>query len=402
MRDVARGVAWLSLIRVLIRGISFVRIAFLARVLSPSQFGLFSIAGLVLSFCEVITETGINIILIQKGALTQKIIDTAYVVSIIRGIIIALIIAVFAYPVAWIFQSPEAASIIMWIAIVPLIKGFINPSIVSYIKNLTFRYEFYLRSAIYLVESTIAVIATLILSSPLGIVIGMIAGAIVEVVYSHIAISPKPAIRIDITSLKHILSKGKWITATSIFSYLYQYGDNMAVGRLLGSGALGQYDMAYKIAMLPITEIADVFVKTAFPVYKKMKNNLMKDYLRTLTYISILMLSSSLVCYFFADEIVLLLLGPKWSSISEILQALAILGALRGILHTTLAPLYATDKQKVVTIQTGISLSVLLITVVPFIYSFGLLGAAYSATLGTLVAIPYSLWNVIKLIKHEA
>jgi O-antigen/teichoic acid export membrane protein len=355
-----------------------------------------------LSFCEVITETGINIILIQKGALTQKIIDTAYVVSIIRGIIIALIIAVFAYPVAWIFQSPEAASIIMWIAIVPLIKGFINPSIVSYIKNLTFRYEFYLRSAIYLVESTIAVIATLILSSPLGIVIGMIAGAIVEVVYSHIAISPKPAIRIDITSLKHILSKGKWITATSIFSYLYQYGDNMAVGRLLGSGALGQYDMAYKIAMLPITEIADVFVKTAFPVYKKMKNNLMKDYLRTLTYISILMLSSSLVCYFFADEIVLLLLGPKWSSISEILQALAILGALRGILHTTLAPLYATDKQKVVTIQTGISLSVLLITVVPFIYSFGLLGAAYSATLGTLVAIPYSLWNVIKLIKHEA
>ena len=70
--------------RVTTRGIAFVRLSVLARLLDPHMFGLFGIAALVLAFLETITETGINVFLIQHEEPLEKYVDTAWVVSIIR------------------------------------------------------------------------------------------------------------------------------------------------------------------------------------------------------------------------------------------------------------------------------------------------------------------------------
>ena len=50
----------------LTKAVAIGKVAILARILSPSQFGAYGVALLVLGFLEVITETGINIFLIQE------------------------------------------------------------------------------------------------------------------------------------------------------------------------------------------------------------------------------------------------------------------------------------------------------------------------------------------------
>jgi len=79
-------------LRVSTRLLAFVKIAILARILTPSQFGLFGIALLVLAFLETMTESGINIFLIQEKAKLERYNDTAWLVSIFRGLLISLII----------------------------------------------------------------------------------------------------------------------------------------------------------------------------------------------------------------------------------------------------------------------------------------------------------------------
>src|SRR3990167_5781112 len=93
---VIKGVSWLSILRISTRGITFVRLAILARILTPAQFGVFGIASLILALLEILTETGINVFLIQKKEKYAEFIDSAWVVSIIRGCLISLLLIVTA------------------------------------------------------------------------------------------------------------------------------------------------------------------------------------------------------------------------------------------------------------------------------------------------------------------
>ena len=115
-----KGFAWLGANRVIIRGISLLRIAILARILSPLQFGIFGIASIMLDILEIFTETGINIILIQNKENSDKYISTAWIVSIFRGFVIFSFIFVSAPFISVFFNAPMAKSIIQLISFVAL------------------------------------------------------------------------------------------------------------------------------------------------------------------------------------------------------------------------------------------------------------------------------------------
>jgi O-antigen/teichoic acid export membrane protein len=68
LKDALRGVGWMTTFRVLYRVIGFARIAILARLLTPFSLGVYGIVTIVLGFLEIITETGINVFLIQDSA----------------------------------------------------------------------------------------------------------------------------------------------------------------------------------------------------------------------------------------------------------------------------------------------------------------------------------------------
>ena len=174
-----RGISWIWALRFLTRGFSFLRIAIIARVLTPSLFGLYGIAALVLSLVEVFTETGINILIIQGNENLKKIVSTAWVVSIARGIIISLIIVLSMPLITYFFNAPDVSYLILLISIVPLLRGFINPSIIRFQKELEFKKEFYFRGFLFALESILAIVFVYILADPAGIIYGLIAGAAV-------------------------------------------------------------------------------------------------------------------------------------------------------------------------------------------------------------------------------
>ena len=82
------GVKWIGSFKILSRILSLVRIAILARILSPIQFGVFGIASLALSVVETLTEPGIYVYLMQEKKSIHKYIDTAWVISILRGVLL--------------------------------------------------------------------------------------------------------------------------------------------------------------------------------------------------------------------------------------------------------------------------------------------------------------------------
>ncbi len=399
-----KGISWMSIFRVVTRILSFLKIAVLARVLTPSQFGVFGIASLVLAFLEILTETGVNIILIQVKKDIKEYLDSAWVVSIIRGIIIFLGIIVTAPFVASFFKTPDALGILLLISLVPLIRGFINPAEVKFRKELNFSYEFWFRSFIFLVDSVVAIFFALVTHSVYSLVFGLLAGAIVEVIVSFILIKPIPKLKFKSNYLKEILHKGKWITAYGILNYFSENGDNIVVGRVLGSSALGIYQMAYKISILPITEVSDVINQVIFPVYTKIEGDikrLIKAYLKTMILISMGAMVIGGIIYSFPTEIVRILLGSQWLPIVPVLKILSVYGILRALTGPSSALFLSRGKQSYVTAMIFVRFIVLVITIYPLVVVYGMIGAGYSALLSVVVEIPVIVFLVYRVLRSK-
>jgi len=259
IKNILRGISWIGLFRVVFRVISFVKIAILARLLTPFDFGIFAVASLVLALLEKITETGINVFLIQENKELEEYVNTAWVVSIIRGLMISLLMFFFARIIANFFHIKEAIYLLRLISIVPLLRGFINPAIIKFQKNLQFNKEFYLRSTLVFADLIVCLAVVFITGSVIGLVYGLITSTIFEIVFSFIFIVPRPHLFFDKQQAKTIIFRGKWVNFYGLTDYLFENLDNMVVGRILGTSYLGFYNMAYKISYLPISEVAQVF-----------------------------------------------------------------------------------------------------------------------------------------------
>lgn len=400
-KEAFRGISWLGAFRIFFRLSSYLKLALIARILTPSQFGTADIAILMLALVEIFTETGINVFLIQVKEDIDEYINTAWVVSIVRGFFIGIFIILSAGLISSFFNSPSSYPILFLISLVPIIRGFINPSVVKFLKNLNYERQFYYRSGITIIEAFTTIMTVWYWQNPDGLVWGLIAGAGFEVIISFILSTPRPRFSFNKNIFSKILSRGKWLTISGIFDYLYLNFDNIVVGRLLGTGQLGLYMRAYSISLIPITEISDVFNQTTFPIYVKIaddRRRLMRAYVRTLALVWILVLPIGLLLFIFPKEFINIILGDKWLSVAPVLQILAIYGTLRAITRTTIGVFYSLHRQDIITKVTGINFAVLAITIVPFVNKWGLNGAGFSALLGTAVSTPFIYYFLRKVM----
>src|SRR3989344_3487262 len=115
-KEAIKGVSWLGAFRLFTRLLSFLRTIVIARILSPSQFGVYGIAVLALSLVEILTETGINVFIVQRKENIRKYINTAWIISIIRGVLISSLIFISSFFVSAFFKSPDALSLLMLVS----------------------------------------------------------------------------------------------------------------------------------------------------------------------------------------------------------------------------------------------------------------------------------------------
>lgn len=391
-------------LRAVTRSLAFVKIAILARILLPAQFGVYGIASLVLGMLEVLTETGINIFLIQQKEKVDEYVDSAWVVSIFRGFIIGILIFICAPFIAAYFKNPNATFILYLVSVVPVIKGFINPSCIKYQKNLEFNKQFGYDSIIFLVDTMFAIVLGVITKSETSLVYGMIISALLEVILSFIYFKPKPKFIFDKIKTKEVIDRGKWITGAGIFSYLFQNLDDILVGRMLGSTSLGIYQQAYKISTLPVTEVGEVFNKVTFPIYVNLKDDRkrLKDaFLKTLVIILVLVIPFGFVVFRYPIQVIKIILGDNWISAAPILQLLVIFGVIRAITNSFFSLFLGIGKQEAVTYITLVSTLFLIAILYPLIKIFGVLGAGYATIIATLFSLPFLIYYFFKYFKNE-
>lgn len=401
-KDVAKGISWMAVLRVSMRGLAIVKIAILARFLTPAQFGNYGIALLVLGFLEVLTETGINIFLIQEKDDIKPYLNSAWVVSIVRGILITAVILGSAPLVIHFFKASQILPLLYIVAGVAFVRGFINPTEVNYQKKLQFKQEFWYKGFLYFVDISLAVTLGILTKSESSMLISMLASAFVEVILSFILFKDRPRFSIDKDKVLEVINSGKWITGAGVFNYVFQNIDNVTVGKVLGTTSLGFYQQAYSISTLPVTEVGNIFNKVTFPVYVAIggdRGRLKKAFYKTLGVISLLVIVFAIIILFFSKPIILIFLGENWLPIEPVLKMLAIFGALKSVLNFSYSLFFSLKLQKYVMYSELMGIIGMVIAIYPMTLKYGIVGAAYSTIIAFVCSLPIVVYHIRKVLK---
>lgn len=389
------GVGWIGGLRIAARLVTLVKIAILARLLTPHEFGRFGAAAMALTFFEILTETGVNQALIHSDRKVETIIDSAWIISIVRGILISILIFISAYPLASFFRDPSMIDLVLMIALVPVIKGFINPMTVVFFKELKFSNEFIFRSILLTVDGAVALLAGFILRSAMAFVIALLVSGTAEVVLSFLWFKVRPKLKFQVERLKEILGYGKWVTLSGIAFWLSNEIDNLFTGRIFGTAVLGVYQNAFKISTLPVTEIAGTVNQVAFPMLSKVKHDekrFNKIFKTSFGFSSLAGMVLVLILFIFPDLAVRVLLGEQWLAAVPIIRLLAVYGLIRTV-ESGLQPMFlAQGRPKVAFMGNMIKATVLSAGLAMFA-NRGLDWVAGTVVVSGMAVIPYYVWQ---------
>lgn len=384
------------------RGLSIVRVIVLAWILDPKAFGQFSIALVASHWLNAFLGTGFGEALVQKKGNVERLVDTAWTVQSLRGLLIGLALLAAASPVAAFFGEPEAAFPIRVMAVVPMVRGVTNFAVVLYRRELEFRKRFALSISDALCDFLVSIAMAIWLRSAIALVLGMIAGSAARAVLSCWIHPHRPRFRFNLAETRELLSFGRWIAFNNILVLAARRGDTILVGKFLGVSLLGSYEMGRRISEVVTTSFAAVVESVAFPVYAQVQDDrsrVGRGFLMVLSGLSGLVLPLPIVLWVLGGPLVLVVLGPEWAVVGDVLPYLAMAGSLQALTSTGSALFLALGKPRLDLIlnvsRTVVTFSLML----PLIRDFGLVGAGMATVAAYTLVIPPFLWFAQRLTR---
>ncbi len=398
------GFSWQTLEKLFTTGLSFLKIFILARLLGPEQFGLFSLVMIALGTTESITQTGVNITMLQSKQPIKYFLDTAFVISIIRGFLIGSLMILIGYLMANYYNEPSLFPMIAVVALVPIIKGFINPAIVSWQKSFQFSKDSLYASLRLTVETIAQIVLAFTIHSVWALCLGVIVGALFEVILSFLMLKEKPVFHYIKSRGEAIFKNAKWLSLSSLLSYLNDNIDDFLLGKIVGTYKLGIYHNAYALSHKANYELSKSAYHGVIPIFTKMTEDHEKARLRRAFYksmISTLIIVSlvSLPLIFFPKLLVSILLGEQWLEAVDILRILTFAGLVHTVANVSYALIIAKKKYLYLNLHMITSLVLMVAGIVLFGKSYGLIGAVSGILLARSIALPIALLGAKKSLE---
>lgn len=394
-RKIATGAVWLIGGRLIVRLIGLASTVILARLLVPEDFGLIALAMSVVALLDVMSAFSFDLALIADQKSSRADYDTAWSLSILKGIVCAVALWLVADPAAVYFDDARLETVFEVLALFILLRGFENIGIVDFRKHLTFDKDFRFNVYLKLVGFIVTITAAYILRDYRALLLGIVAQALARVVISY-AMSPfRP--RLDLSRWRPIMNFSKWLLVNNLLIFLNQRGTTFILGKMLGMRATGLFSVAEEIGNLITTELVWPVQRAVFPGYAKVSDDrerLKSGYLDVLTLVMTLGLPIAIGMACSAEQFVKLFLGENWLEIIPLVSLMTLAGAVSLCSANAGAVFMAVGRSRLIAIVAALMAAVRLPAVIYCVLQWGAIGAAYGLIASGMFAL-FLNWLIV-------
>jgi O-antigen/teichoic acid export membrane protein len=332
-----RGLNW-SLVLLLGRYLlSMGSTALLARLLSPTDYGLLGMVAAVTALAQASSDFGLSWATVQRARLSRNQIDALLVINIAFGLFLMVLCALSAPYVAAFYHRPELTKI-MVAASTALLLSAIAVQPTALMRRQMKLKELSLCSLwALLISATVAIVLARLGFGYWALVVQLILQQAITTALSFPMSGYLPRLPRNFLNVGSLVTFGGYSAAYGIVNYFARNLDNVLVGKFWGAIALGYYSRAYVLMTLPGMVVMGVFSGVLIPAMASLRKEPVRMeavYIRALRLITVLGCASAVGLAAAAPELVDLVYGAKWRPVVPILLWLSAASILQPIQNT--------------------------------------------------------------------
>ena len=330
------GAKWSAISSVMTIGLGILQLALLARMIDPKQFGLLTIALVILTLVDTLSDFGLSNSVIQRKDMSETELSTLYWLNILIGLAVFVIIYSGSQAISALLHQPELNDLIEAISVAFIIMPQGQQFRALLQKELAFTQIGRTEVLAALSGFAVTLISALWTPSALCAIWGyltMISVRMLLFCYYGGKIY-RPQFVFELKSVQGNLRYGGYLTADSLINQLTMNMPTMLLSRLLGAVATGGYNLAYNLAVMPPAKINPILSRVLFPAFAQMQDDqprLRHNFYKMLSIMSLLNFVALLGMVGVAHNLVLSLFGERWLFMTPVLQVLCIAGMMRAV-----------------------------------------------------------------------
>ena len=388
-REVRRGVAWSAVNNIVLRAGSFAVGIALARLLTPTEFGVYAIALTVQTVLMTLADLGLSADLIRSDE-PQRRAPTVGALGLATGGLLATVTALTSVPLAGALGSSDSAGVIAVLGVTLLLGG---AGVVPYamlLRQFRQRALFGLAAVDFAVSTAVTLVLVVQGWGPMSLALGRLVAQSIVLVLQFLVSGTKPKYAIDRAVARSVLRFGVPIAAANMLSLSLLSVDKVVIARLAGATPLGFYVLAFNVANWPMSAIGQVVRSVALPAFSRMPNVRNDPSLARGVALSwALALPAGAALAVLSGPLVVFVYGTRWEPAAPVLLALALFGALRVVFDLMVAYLLARGESRSVLLIQVIWIVALIPAIVVATSRFGIVGAGYAHLIvASLVVLP--------------
>lgn len=383
----------------------------LAAMLFQEAFALMAIVGAVIQGLAMFSDVGLGSSVVQnKRGDDPRFLDTVWTIQVIRGLIIAILAALLAYPVAIFYATndPMAHELRWLIPIVALgmaIEGFQSMKLKLAWRHINLRRITFIELFCTIISTACMIIIASLTRSVYALAIGGLISMALQCILSYVAVPGRTSrFTLDKSAVREIINFGKWIFLATTITFFALQLDKLLFARFFSLDQVGVYAIAANLAMLTPLLMGRVQSAVAFPLYSRMLDQKVDlEEAVNFTKLPMLALGGYLVALSIAcaESFISLAYDARYVAASTYVQILAA-GAWFAIIDGIYgAALLASGRAQWVAAVNATKITSFCILMVIGFYAAGFIGAVIAVAASDAIKLAVGLAGAKKIGLHR-
>lgn len=386
-RRLALGALASGTVNVIKVGLQLLLLPVMARLLGPSEFGVYALALPTVSFVALLADGGLGATLAREPESHSRVWSSAFWLLLLTGIILALGATIFGLFVSYMASQPRVATMIavLSLSIIFLVLAVPPSARLARRKNLGAGALAELVANI--VGAAIAVVLALRGAGAWSLVAQYLTIYASRSIILNLAALSWPTLEFSFSVVKIHLAAGGLIVTARLVDYASRVGENVLVDRIFGTAVLGSYTFANQISKFAGETIGNVTWAALYvQALTSDRRTTAEIYRKLCRLVAAILFPATFLAAAAAPELVSTLLGAKWNELTPMLQILLPVVAFWTVANQSTAMLLAVNRFDIA-FWCGVALSLGRLLAIFCGTWIGLLAAVYAVAGVTLLYV---------------
>jgi len=317
-------------------------LALLARLLSPSDFGIASMIIVLGGFFDILATAGLVSATVQAATITHEQRSKLFWINLSFGAALALTCAAAAPLLASFYNEPRMLWVAPAYAATFLFTGAATQHVALLERQLRYVMVTYIELGSQLAYAVCAIVLAALGFGYLALILAAILQAVTATVSVWLATRWLPGGPRGQAEIGSFLRFGATLTLNNVVVWLAYNTEKVLLGRFWGAAALGIYERSYQLINLPVSSINAAVAGVTLASLSRLQDDPARHrsyFLKGYSILQSMAIPLTAFCAVFGDDIVFVMLGSQWTEAVPVFRLLtptvlffAIVNPLQGLL----------------------------------------------------------------------